>query len=103
MSCCIRIYRDLTKVTGRSGEKNFLTITDGFSFKAPVYPLRDRSQVFKVFTNHVKRAECFLNTKVKNVRSVNGRELSKGILRTMVSNMSSQTSLHQNKMASQNA
>lgn len=104
------LHKDLwgpTKVTGRSGEKYFLTITDDFSRKVSVYPLRDKSQVFKVFTNHVKRAERFLNTKVKNVRSDNGRnfqmKLSKGILRTMVSNMSSQTRIHQHKMASQNA
>lgn len=62
------------KNIGRNGEKYFLSIIDDFSRKVAVYPLQSKADVFTVFKQHVIRAERFLDTKVKTIRSDNGTE-----------------------------
>lgn len=72
-----RVYSDVwgpINVPGRNGEKYFLSIIDDFSRKTVVYPFQDKSQVFSIFQKHIARAERFLNTKLKFLRTDNGTE-----------------------------
>lgn len=62
------------RVTGNKGEKYYLSITDDFSRKVSVYPMREKSQVFDIFVRHITRAERFLDRTVKCIRSDNGTE-----------------------------
>lgn len=71
------IYMDVwgpTSEIGRRGERFFLLIIDDFSRKSSIYPIQSKSDVFNVFRNHVTRAERFLGTKLKAIRTDNGRE-----------------------------
>ncbi|KAF8795519.1 Retrovirus-related Pol polyprotein like [Argiope bruennichi] len=56
------------------GYRYFLSIIDDFSRKVTVYPIKEKTEVFKHFSNYQKRAERFLNSKVINVRTDNGLE-----------------------------
>ncbi|GBM94824.1 Retrovirus-related Pol polyprotein from transposon TNT 1-94, partial [Araneus ventricosus] len=56
------------------GHRYFLSIIDDFSRKVTTYPLKEKTEVFKHFSNYQKRAERFLNSKVINVRTDNGLE-----------------------------
>lgn len=67
---------------GRNGENYFLSIIDEYSRKAAVYPIRSKDQAFEVFKKHVERSENFLETKVKSVRSDNGREFDNRYFRS---------------------
>lgn len=58
----------------REGHKYFLTITDDFSRKVTVFPLKSKVEVFETFRKFQVRAERFLNRKVISVRSDNGLE-----------------------------
>ena len=56
-----------------SGHSYFLSITDDFSRKVVVYPLKHIDEVFDCLTRFQKRAERFPNRKKKmNVRSDQG-------------------------------
>lgn len=57
-----------------SGHRYFLSITDDFSRKVVVYPLKSKDEVFDCFTRFQKRAERFLNRKVLSVRTDQGLE-----------------------------
>ncbi|GBN57636.1 Retrovirus-related Pol polyprotein from transposon TNT 1-94 [Araneus ventricosus] len=70
------------KVTGRNGERYYLSIIDDFSKKTSVYPLREKSEVFRVFKNHVSRAERFIGRKVKYIRTDNGSEFTNDNFKT---------------------
>ncbi|GBN43432.1 Retrovirus-related Pol polyprotein from transposon TNT 1-94 [Araneus ventricosus] len=70
------------KVTGRNGERYYLSIIDDFSKKTSVYPLREKSEVFRVFKNHVSRAERFIGRKVKCIRTDNGSEFANDNFKT---------------------
>ncbi|GBM45648.1 Retrovirus-related Pol polyprotein from transposon TNT 1-94 [Araneus ventricosus] len=70
------------KVTGRNGERYYLSIIDDFSKKTSVYPLREKSEVFRVFKNHVSRAERFIGRKVKCIRTDNGSEFTNDNFKT---------------------
>ena len=63
-----------SRVTGRRGERYFLSIIDDFSQKAAVYLLKDKTEVFRTFEHHMTRAESFLECKVKTVWIDNGSE-----------------------------
>lgn len=72
-----RVFMDTwgpTRVKGRGGEKYFLSITDDYSRKVSVYPIKSKDLVFKVFERHITRAERFLDTKLKSIRTDNGSE-----------------------------
>ncbi|GBM98676.1 Copia protein [Araneus ventricosus] len=56
------------------GHRYFLSIIDDFSRKVTTYPIKEKTEVFKHFSNYQKRAERFLNSKVINVRTDNGLE-----------------------------
>lgn len=56
------------------GFNYFLTITDDFSRKVTVYPIRRKNEVFECFTKYQTRAERFLNSKIVNIRTDNGLE-----------------------------
>ena len=64
-----------SKLKGRNGERYFLAIIDNFSHKVTVFPMREKSEVFRLFRNYVYRAEKFLNCKVKAIKSDDGTEL----------------------------
>ncbi|GBM78883.1 Retrovirus-related Pol polyprotein from transposon TNT 1-94 [Araneus ventricosus] len=70
------------KVTGRNGARYYLSIIDDFSKKTSVYPLREKSEVFRVFKNHVSRAERFIGRKVKCIRTDNGSEFTNDNFKT---------------------
>lgn len=57
-----------------NGHKYFLSITDDFSRRVTVYPLKKKSDVFECFTRFQARGERFLNSKIVNVRIDNGME-----------------------------
>lgn len=56
------------------GYKYFLTVTDDFSRKVTVFPIRNKSDVFDCFKKFQTRAERFLGKKILSVRSDNGLE-----------------------------
>ncbi|GFT20320.1 retrovirus-related Pol polyprotein from transposon TNT 1-94 [Trichonephila clavipes] len=56
------------------GSNYFLSITDDYSWKVTVFPIKRKSDVFNCFTRYQKRAETFLNNKIVNVRIDNGLE-----------------------------
>jgi hypothetical protein len=62
------------KYKGRKGERFFLSILDDFSKRVSIYPLQTKANIYKIFEEHVKRAERFLNTKVISIRTDNGTE-----------------------------
>ena len=62
------------KDKGRNGETYFLSIVDDYSRRVSIYPIRDKTEVFRVFRNHVARAERFLERKLKAIRTDNGTE-----------------------------
>lgn len=62
------------EVTGRNGERYFLSIIDDYSKKTSLYPLTEKSKVFEVFKRHVTQAERSLDCRVKSIRTDNGRE-----------------------------
>lgn len=68
------------------GYKYFLTITDDFSRKVNTYPLKEKSEVFKCFTNYQMRNERFLNTKVISVRTDQGMEFCSNEFETFLDN-----------------
>ena len=59
------MFGDLERNRGRNGERFFLPTIDEYSRRAAVYPMQTKSNVFKIFEEQIKRAEHFLNTKVK--------------------------------------
>ncbi|GFX50316.1 retrovirus-related Pol polyprotein from transposon TNT 1-94 [Trichonephila clavipes] len=61
--------------TSHDGSNYFLSITDDYSRKVTVFPIKRKPDVFNCFTRHQKRAERFLNNKVVNIRIDNGLEL----------------------------
>lgn len=61
-------------VKGQNGERYYLSITDDFSRKITIYPLKSKAETFSVFLNHVTRAERFLDTKLKAIQTDNGGE-----------------------------
>ena len=56
------------------GHKYFLTIIDDYSRKVFAYPLKSKSDVFDTFERFLKRAERFLDRKVKCIHTDNGLE-----------------------------
>ena len=56
----------------RNGETYFLSIVDDYSRRVSIYLIRDKTEVFRVFKNHVARAERFLERKLKAIRTENG-------------------------------
>ena len=58
----------------RGGARYFLSITDDYSRKVFVYPMKRKAEVFDKFKQFQNRAERFLNTKILNVRTDNGME-----------------------------
>lgn len=56
------------------GYRYFLTITDDFSRKTTVFPMKKKSEVFSCFLSFQKRAERFLNSKIIAIRTDNGME-----------------------------
>lgn len=57
-----------------NGHRYLLTITDDYSRKVFVFPLRLKSDVFETFVRFQKRAERFTGLKIKAIRSDNGLE-----------------------------
>lgn len=71
------LYADVwgpCKTEGRKGERFFLSIIDDFSRRVALYPMREKSQVSEILKRHITRAERFLESKVKAIRTDNGRE-----------------------------
>ncbi|GFV96527.1 copia protein [Trichonephila clavipes] len=62
------------KIASHDSSNYFLSITDDYSRKVTVIPIKRKSDVFNCFTGYQKRAERFLNNKVVNVRIDNGLE-----------------------------
>ncbi|GFX20882.1 retrovirus-related Pol polyprotein from transposon TNT 1-94 [Trichonephila clavipes] len=58
----------------QGGNKYFLSITDDYSRKVTVFPIRNKSDVFHTFIRFQKRAERFLSKKVIAVRTDGGLE-----------------------------
>ncbi|GBO19376.1 Copia protein [Araneus ventricosus] len=56
------------------GHRYFLSITDDYSRKVIVYPMKNKSEVFDCFTKFQKRAERYLNSKIINIRTDRGME-----------------------------
>lgn len=56
------------------GQRYFLSIIDDYSRKVTTFPLKDKSEAFSAFERFQKRAERFLDRKVKRVRTDNGLE-----------------------------
>lgn len=56
------------------GYRYIFSIIDDYSRKVTVFPIKDKTEVFRCFTNYQKRAERFLNSKIINVRTDNGLE-----------------------------
>lgn len=56
------------------GHRFFLSITDDFSRKVTVYPLKRKNEVFECFKKYQTRNERFLNRKILNIRTDNGME-----------------------------
>ncbi|GFS83553.1 retrovirus-related Pol polyprotein from transposon TNT 1-94 [Trichonephila clavipes] len=66
--------------TSHDGNNYFLSITDDYSRKVTVFPIKRKSDVFNCFTRYQKRAERFLNNKVVNIGIDNGLEFIQRIL-----------------------
>ena len=62
------------QTTAIGGYRYFFTITDDFSRKVTVYPVKEKSDVFQCFSSYSKRVERFLNSKILCVRTDNGLE-----------------------------
>ncbi|GFV13674.1 retrovirus-related Pol polyprotein from transposon TNT 1-94 [Trichonephila clavipes] len=62
------------KIASHDGSNYFLSITDDYSRKVTVFPIKRKLDVFNCFTRYQKRAERFLNNKVVYVRIDNGLE-----------------------------
>lgn len=60
--------------TAIGGYRYFLTITDDYSRKVNTYPVKEKRDVFKVFSGYQKRVERFLNHKIVSVKTDNGLE-----------------------------
>lgn len=60
----------------REGHRYFLSIIDDYSRKVIVYPLKQKSEALECFKKFQTRAERFLNTKVINIRTDNGKEFT---------------------------
>jgi hypothetical protein len=60
----------------REGHRYFLSIIDDFSRKVIVYPLKQKSEALECFKKFQTRAERFLNLKVINIRTDNGKEFT---------------------------
>ncbi|GFV36533.1 retrovirus-related Pol polyprotein from transposon TNT 1-94 [Trichonephila clavipes] len=58
----------------QGGNKYFLSIIDDYSRKVTVFPIRNKSDVFRTFIRFQKRAERFLSKKVIAVRTDGGLE-----------------------------
>ncbi|GFW70334.1 retrovirus-related Pol polyprotein from transposon TNT 1-94 [Trichonephila clavipes] len=58
----------------QGGNKYFLSISDDYSRKVTVFPIRNKSDVFHTFIRFQKRAERFLSKKVIAVRTDGGLE-----------------------------
>lgn len=74
----VLLYTDLwgpCRVEGRYGKRYFLFITDDFSHRVSVYPLKLKSDTFDVVKRHIIRAETYLKRKVKSFRMDNSREI----------------------------
>ncbi|GBN63204.1 Retrovirus-related Pol polyprotein from transposon TNT 1-94 [Araneus ventricosus] len=56
------------------GHRYFLTIIDDYSRRVFAYPLKTKSDVFNNFSRFQKRAERFLDRKIKCIRTDNGLE-----------------------------
>ncbi|GBM30959.1 Retrovirus-related Pol polyprotein from transposon TNT 1-94 [Araneus ventricosus] len=56
------------------GHRYFLTIVDDYSRRVFAYPLKTKSDVFNTFSRFQKRAERFLDRKIKFIRTDNGLE-----------------------------
>ncbi|GBM71737.1 Retrovirus-related Pol polyprotein from transposon TNT 1-94 [Araneus ventricosus] len=56
------------------GYRYFLTITDDYSRKVNVYPVKEKRDVFKCFRSHQNRVERYLNSKIISIRTDNGLE-----------------------------
>ncbi|GBO10569.1 Retrovirus-related Pol polyprotein from transposon TNT 1-94 [Araneus ventricosus] len=56
------------------GHLYFLTIIDDYSRRVFAYPLKTKSDVFHTFSRFQKRAERFLDRKIKCIRTDNGLE-----------------------------
>lgn len=60
--------------TSIHGHRYFMTIIDDFSRKVFCFPLKSKAEALETFIKFQKRAERFLDCKIKNVRSDNGLE-----------------------------
>lgn len=63
-----------TRTEGRKGERYYLSIVDDYSRRAAIYPLVSKYDVYNTLKLHIERAETYLNSKVKAIRSDNGTE-----------------------------
>lgn len=61
------------------GARYMLTFTDDFSRKTFLYFLKEKSQVYKIFTEFRKRVEIETESKIKCIRSDNGMEYMSAI------------------------
>ncbi|GFW12953.1 retrovirus-related Pol polyprotein from transposon TNT 1-94 [Trichonephila clavipes] len=70
------LHMDVCSIPTASHDSSncFLSITDDYSRKVTVFPIKRKSDVFNCFTRYQKWAERFLNNKVVNVRLDNGLE-----------------------------
>lgn len=66
------MFGGLHKLLEEGMKDFFKTIVDDYCQKPSIYSISNKANVFKVFRNHVLRAERFLDKKVKAVRSDNG-------------------------------
>lgn len=71
------------QTTAIGGHRYFLTITDDFSRKVTVYPVKEKSDVFSCFNGYLKRVERFLNSKIVSVRTDNGLEFCNSQFETL--------------------
>lgn len=56
------------------GARYFVSLIDDYCKKVIVYPLKQKSEVFESFKRFQERAERFLNGRIANFMSDNGRE-----------------------------
>lgn len=72
------LHMDLCYMPKKSlnNHRYFLTITDDFSRKVTVFPIKDKTEVFSCFLRFQKRNERFLDTKILSVRTDNGLEFT---------------------------
>jgi hypothetical protein len=80
------------------GSKYGLVIVDDFFRFTWVFFLQDKSETQGTLKRFLRRAQNEFELKVEKIRSANGSELWKNILRMKASNMSSQLPIHHNKM-----